>query len=1309
MSEQDSQKQEYHIQINHAQGVAVGDYARVEQHIHIVPPSPPPASRDELLLAIRRASAELRAYPKDIAGIPDTHIDRAEVTKIIEWVLHADPKEHLGMLLDQPGGGKTVVMRDVLEWLEAGSVPVLAIKADSLSGVKNRADLADRLGLPAPVEECVLHLASEGAFTILLDQLDALSLTLSRDQAALDVMLSTLSRLRDINGLRIVTSCRTFDLKNDPRLSTIKPDREFQLQPLEDSQVNRILQTIGVDSTHLLPAHRALLRIPLHLDIYARVVLSQAPNTASRKQPYPLENFRTLQELYEALWQKRIEAVLPDPPPSASRVKAIYALVEAMQSNRQLVAPVAVLDEYIEAANYLERIGFLRREKSNWLFFHQTLFDYCYARRFVAQGMSLSQEILSGPQGLFERSQMVQVLAYLRDAKPSAYHHELTILLFTEGLRVHLRLLLIGWFGALPNPTDDEFRAALRLMTGADDRAHFLRAAGGNADWFDLLNQEVIASLLCADDTELDRVVIPYFSTLIKHRTDAVLDRLHPYLAQSDAWNEQIAYCLSRLDDWYNAKALDFLCDLFRHGRSAGWARFCLANLAKSNPAAGCKALRAYLDKRLDDLLAQAPTEKNDSFFLGRHLLGEYGIGEIVNAALAHCPEKIIEHLLPWFVRAAVALTQPSNDDEYPRDSIFSWGWYGEHISEGAAFAGWMLRALEHLVRTQPSEFRALAKELAKIESMAIHRVLVNAYFVDPKNYAEDIFEYLTSDPRRINIGEWLESRQYDSCRLFGAAFQYASEEKRVVLEGMILQLQPDWEKRGLGHRGLTQLRFLKSLPAKLLGKLGRARLDELERKFQNYRLSEPQGIEFMSVGSPIPVEAFAKMSDEAWLGAMRKYDDSTDWDAPREDPLKGGVVELSRAFAEQVKKDPERFYRLAQRFDDSISPFYVGAVISGLTESNAHTDRVFNLVRRFAPRLEGEIRRGICWNLKKRANAGVPDDLLNLMTKWALYDPDPSEDHDKDPHQQGINSNRGEAIEAVCHCGQHRNPPQVERAFQLLEQAVDDPSTAVRACIIESLGPLLKEDDVRVLAIFERTLTGHPRLLQSPLVHHFLYWTYHRHFSRIRPFIEALLNDTDDATRQAGAVLACLAAFQYTEANDLVERIMHGDAAMRQGAAQVYARNLENSDVGAVCEERLRQLMNDADEQVRSHVGECFEHLHPEHLDHLRRFIEEFLASPALLAGAEHLIKYIKTLAADEHDLALRVTTQILDTAGNEVVDIRTSHALLEHDLVQLPLTVYTHSVDPTTKSHAMDIFERLLLLGSRVAQETLADWDRR
>jgi len=125
--------------------------------------------------------------------------------------------------------------------------------------------------------------------------------------------------------------------------------------------------------------------------------------------------------------------------------------------------------------------------------------------------------------------------------------------------------------------------------------------------------------------------------------------------------------------------------------------------------------------------------------------------------------------------------------------------------------------------------------------------------------------------------------------------------------------------------------------------------------------------------------------------------------------------------------------------------------------------------------------------------------------------------------------------------------------------------------------------------------------------------------------------------------------------------------------------------------------------------VGECFEYLRAEHLNRLRSFIEEFLASPSLLDSAEHLIKYVKTLAPDEHDLALRVTTRVLDVAGNQVVDIRTSKALLEQDLVQLPLTVYTHSVDPAMKSRAMDALEQLLLLDSRVAQEALADWDRR
>ncbi len=1327
MGEQENENAKYHVEINKAYGPVTGDYAHVEQHFHVEQPLPLPISRDELLIAIRQAGAELRTYPNEVACI---HIDRVEVDEIVEWALNAEPKQRLGMVLDQAGGGKTVVMRDVLERLE-DTVPVLAIKADWLSGVKTSGDLAERLGLPATVEECARSLATEGLFVVLLDQLDALSLALSRDQATLDVMLTTLARLRDLEGMRIVASCRTFDLNHDLRLSTVQVDRKFRLQPLTEEQVNGVLRALGVDPTRLLPGHRELLTVPLHLEVYARVVVGDALVQLP-------ESFRTLQELYEALWRKRIEVVLPDTPAPKERVTAVYRLVDAMQSRRQLAAPEAVLDECPEAAKYLERVGFIRREGSNWLFFHQTLFDYCYARRFVAQGRSLSQEILGGPQGLFERSQMVQVLAYLRGADEKAYRRELTDLLFADGLRVHLRLLLIGWFGSLPNPTADELRIARRLIQDADGQVRFLRAAGGSEDWFDLLNDDVLPTLLRTDDDRLFDVLIRYLGTLIQRRTDAVLAHLRPHLGASEAWDARIAFCLSQLEDWQSDEALDMLCDLLSRGRATNWERFCLHNIAKSsNLATGCRALRAYLDHCLDDLLAQEQAERQDAeadptaayrtdlpsrFGWDHELLGDYAIDEIMKGAAQVCPQAVIEHLLLWFVRAAMTLTEPAGSDEdYPSDSLFSWGWVGASVSKAAVFALRMVEALQNLAKTEPVSFRALAAQLANVESLAIQRVLARAFLAGAKTYASDIFDYLTADKRRLNLGD-LEDSHYDSYRLYRAVFRHLDAERRAVLEQLILDLQPKWERRGLGRRGITQLHFLKSVDLPdLLSEKAQRRLQELEHKFPGFELQPPRGIEVGAVGSPIEDSAQSKMSDEAWLGAMRKYDDSTAWGAPREEVLKGGVIELSRAFTEQVKKDPKRFYRLAQRFDETISLYYVGAAISGLAGSDAPAEWLFDLVRQFAPRIEGETRRGVCWALEKRAEAGVPDDLLDLIADWALHDPNPAKElwripassgepyYGGDPHSHGINSNRGAAVLVVCRCAMSRKPPQVERTFQLLEQAADDPSTAVRTCVVERLGPMLNEDDVCTLAIFERTLEGHPKLLQSPLVHRFLYWTYREHFPQTRPIIEALLSDEDDATRQAGARLVCLAAFQYPEVDEFAGRVTRGDVAMRRGAAQVYARNLEIQDVESVCQERLLRLMHDSDEQVRDHMDECFQYLRPEHLNRLQPFIEQFLTSPALMNGARHLVEYLAPLAPDAPDLALMATERILDVAGSEVTDIRTAAAMMERDLVRLPLTVYTHSFGPDEKSRAMGLFERMLELGSRAAQQALSDWDRR
>src|SRR5437016_9461161 len=139
----------YDVKFDQAKTVVIGDNPTVFVVEDASPNSPSTAAyssipRADLLTALHTSNAELRAYPYEIAG---RHLDRPEVDEICRWILDASTGS-LGMVVDQPGSGKTVIMRSVLVRLSEANTPVLAIKADSLSGTRNASDLATRLNLP---------------------------------------------------------------------------------------------------------------------------------------------------------------------------------------------------------------------------------------------------------------------------------------------------------------------------------------------------------------------------------------------------------------------------------------------------------------------------------------------------------------------------------------------------------------------------------------------------------------------------------------------------------------------------------------------------------------------------------------------------------------------------------------------------------------------------------------------------------------------------------------------------------------------------------------------------------------------------------------------------------------------------------------------------------------------------------------------------------------------------------------------------------------------------------------------------------
>lgn len=1269
-------------------------------------------SKLDLIEAIRQTSIPLHGYPGTVA---DQYIERTEVQTITQWIIEAPVTERLGMLLDQPGAGKTVVLPHVLKQLEQVGVLVLVIKADALRDIRSAADLATSLNLPATIETIANEL-TEQRLVVMIDQLDALSLTLARDQGTLDVMLETITRLRQMPHVRIISACRTFDLNNHPRLANIKVDQKFSLEPLSQAQITMLLTRLALGSSHFLPAHWALLKVPLHLSVYVKIMRDA--------QIQPPDQFRSLQDLYGELWHLHIQHA-PSAIDASELATVIYLLVDRMQAAQQITVATSVLDLYPKALNYLLHTGLLHKTQTNVAFFHQTFFDYCYARRFVATNQSLAATILAGSQGLFERSQIVQILSYLRVSKPKVYIQELKSLFTTTQLRVHIRQLLFEWFGELSAPTANDLIVIRQLSKNMQTLYQFASYATNNHAWFKLLDQEkFILGLIQSQNEQKIDLGLGFLYQFINQQTQTVIDYIQPYLGTSTEWDTKIAAGITRIRDWNNEVALSMFCYFLEQG---GISSHHLYNLA-SNPEFACRALKVYLDQRLDRLV-QAATQLNENLSttnyelsteLEHYFFGEYAVGEIMRQAATHVPRAVVEYILPSLLKITDLFEHKMfTAESYPCSPI-SMYWYGEHgPNDAGSIALLIAQSLRMCAQMDKQLFEQIAAELVTHETLAAQRILVYAYMAEPEYYKDAIVDYLLADQRRLKIGEPLEDPDYESCMLYGSIVPLISAEQRQILETRILELYPAWERRNGESYGITQLRFLKAVEPEYLSDQARQRRQELERKFPEFRLQPPQGIRSVWMGSPIPPDRIERMGDPELFKAMQHYDQSTGWGGVREHHFGGGAIEFSRLIQDQAKTNADRFVNFLGKYGPRLEPIYLCAILTGLAESALAGDSIFSLIQQYATHVEGTARMDICRVLAKRSSEAVPIDLIKLLKNWALNDPDPKTEAwngsnnqnriHRDPLHQGINSVRGTAIEAFCLCGMGQTAFLNEAIFEGLAAATNDPSTAVQACILYSLDKVMHLNAERSVELLADILNRHPTLFESSVTHNLLHRSYYRFFAQIRPLLEQLLAHQHDQSRRVGAQLVCLAALNNPAAGDLAQRSLAGDVVLRQGAAQVYAYNINHPAYFAVCLEQLLRLIDDPAAEVRKAASECFEQLDLEHLEPTRNLIEALSQAPTLVDGVASLIKYLKLIALEDVDLALAATKTIVTRLETDQPNNDFQYSRMQTELISIPLNIYLHADDPAIKAQAMDLFEHFITSQPGNAQQILADWDRR
>ena len=196
---------------------------------------------EEASYAFDKGSYELIDYTPTIK--PAIHRD--EVRQIKDWIerkASTDQPSRLALLYGKAGIGKSVVMHDLLEELRTNKdYLVLGLKSDQIEFVDTD-EISKNIHLAKPIEVVVSEMAQQYKRIILLiDQIDALSLSLSSNRTPLRSLLKLIGQVQYVSKVRVVISCRPYDLEYDPLLDSLRIKNKWELKEFTKEQVQNIL------------------------------------------------------------------------------------------------------------------------------------------------------------------------------------------------------------------------------------------------------------------------------------------------------------------------------------------------------------------------------------------------------------------------------------------------------------------------------------------------------------------------------------------------------------------------------------------------------------------------------------------------------------------------------------------------------------------------------------------------------------------------------------------------------------------------------------------------------------------------------------------------------------------------------------------------------------------------------------------------------------------------------------------------------------------------------------------------------------
>nr|WP_202534141.1 hypothetical protein [Streptomyces sp. SID3212] len=1212
------------------------------------------------------------------------------------------------LLTGTAGGGKSATLHETVTTLVEAAIPVLAFRLDRLEPFGSTHEMGQRLDLPISPAAALGAMADGRSCVLVVDQLDAVSMVSGRIPETFDAVADLVDEAVTYPGMRVVLACRAFDAEADARIRRLTdPDHctRVTVGSLADAQIDAAVTDMGLDVSGLTASQRVLLRSPLHLVLFAQI--------ADQEEAL---HFRTTRQLFDAFWDTKEEECARRP--KVRFHEAVSTVVAAMSERQRLSVPHSVLDtdDLAVSRKVLESEHVCVRDGRQLAFFHESFFDYAFARDWLRREESLVSFLTGGEQELFRRGQLRQVLDHLRDLDPERFAEEVEGLLTSPDIRYHLKHLTLAVLRGLEAPTAIEWGVVARVLETRPPFRDSLVDMLGTPAWFRRGDDEGVFEnwLDSVDKREQD-----WAFRLLVAVADALPDRvarlLEPHIADPGygTWLIQI---VSRARLAGSRLFFNLLLDGVRAGVFNGLERALWApasNLAVEEPLWAIELLAALLGERPDAL--RLDDQGRVAVLLDR----EYEALQMVTAAAAGAPEEFCVRMLPVLLAVMRLTAYPARTGWPVHDRHFSHrhpdddpGDLGDALLRGAA------QALRSTAGRDAARARQLVEHLVSEPYEAAQWLLYQVLAAAGHDFAPWSAEILLQGEHRLLSG-FAANAVWGAREVLRAIGGILPDHTFGRVEQSLLHLRIPPDRELLPWHEFT---LLTALPEERLSERARRRLGELSRLHGDRREpDEPEGATGGFVGPPISVESASHMSDDQWLRAMKKHSqDRIDWANHT-----GGARELAHVLQSMTVKDADRFARLAVRIDAGTHPAYGASLLLGLGEAERYADpeTVFAAVRHFADRGRPEHDRWLGYVLRKHLDH-VPLDLVEVLLRRALDRDEPSDAEDRsvvhvsggngdneprDLLTAGINTVRGSAAEILGDLLVHdADGSRAALITPFLGRMAADPSLDVRACVAHVLHAAIRHDRSAATDAFAVYIQAPDHLLASPYVPRLAVALMHGAPASAAPLTNRMLHSPVAPVRRVGGQVAALAAMEW-EMPDLLAKVLAGsDAAQRQGAADVCAQRLLNTGDAALAHHALVRFFHDPEKDVREAASRVTSELRGRRLGPYRRTLIALMESRTFEAALPQLLITLEDAPDRVDELVLTCVRRFVTLFGAAAADFARGAAADAHHIGRLLVRAYVQASSPTLRSEILDLLDQLLLLRSYGVAAAIQDTDR-